>query len=138
MHEPMKRSDSNATVFDIALWRDGNKGIKMVTVGGDGSLCVSRLDDGKAVVQGPSFPDDSWHAGRERVRAEQAVPVLCRASGGGERSHRRRDDRKPVRVGLPPVGSAVDQGVGQRQAARHHPAGGQREPEKDAPWCVRV
>lgn len=62
MHEPMKRSNRDATVFDIALWRDGSNGTKMVTVGGDGCLCVARLDDGKAVVLGSSYPDEQWHA----------------------------------------------------------------------------
>jgi hypothetical protein len=62
MHEPMKRSDRDAHVFDLALWRDGSNGTKMVTVGGDGCVCVSLLDNGKAVLPSPSVPDAQWHA----------------------------------------------------------------------------
>lgn len=62
MHTPLKKSDRDATVFDIALWHDGARGCKMVTVGGDGLLSVASLDDGAACVHRSRYPDEQWHA----------------------------------------------------------------------------
>lgn len=63
MHTPLKKSDRDATVFDIALWHDGARGCKMVTVGGDGYLSVAALDDGSTVsAHRSSYPDEQWHA----------------------------------------------------------------------------
>lgn len=62
MHTPLKKSDRDAVVFDIALWHDGARGCKMVTVGGDGYLSVAALDDGTVCARRSSYPDEQWHA----------------------------------------------------------------------------
>jgi hypothetical protein len=62
MHMPLKKSDRDATVFDIALWQDGERGCNMVTVGGDGQLSVAALDDGIACVHRSRSPDEQWPA----------------------------------------------------------------------------
>lgn len=61
MHEPLKKSDKDARVCDLAVWRDGPRGAKMVTVGSDGKLAVCALDDGARLAT-HAHADDAWHA----------------------------------------------------------------------------
>jgi hypothetical protein len=62
MHTPLKKTDRDAHVFGLALWRDGAAGCKMVTVGSDGTVAVAALDDGTALVRPSNYPDEQWHA----------------------------------------------------------------------------
>ena len=82
MHTPLKKSDRDATVFDLALWRDGVAGCKMLTVGSDGNLSVAALDDGTALVHHSSYPDEQWHAtasGSGPSKQYRFAPVHCLA-----------------------------------------------------------
>lgn len=62
MHTPLKKSDRDAAVFGLALWRDGAAGCKMVSVGSDSMVSVAALDDGTARVHRSNYPDEQWHA----------------------------------------------------------------------------
>ena len=67
LHFPMRRSDKDAFVGDMALWRPREGGgCRLVSVGSDGDIAVTALDDGAALVGlgggGGSFADERWHA----------------------------------------------------------------------------
>ena len=83
MHAPLKKSDRDAVVFDIALWHDGARGCKMVTVGGDGYLSMAALDDGTERVHHSSRPDEQWHAtasGSGPSKQYRHAPAHCIAA----------------------------------------------------------
>lgn len=65
LHEPMRRSDKDAWVGGMCLFRPSEGGgCQLVTVGSEGNISVTALDDGAARV-GRSYQysaDDAWHA----------------------------------------------------------------------------
>jgi hypothetical protein len=65
LHEPMRRSDKDAWIGDMTLYRPSEGGgCRLVTVGSDGDISVTTLDDGTARVGSKSYgiADEKWHA----------------------------------------------------------------------------
>lgn len=62
MHSPLKKTDRDATVFDLALWRAPH-GCSLLSVGSDAMLSKIELDDGRErCASGESYRTDGWHA----------------------------------------------------------------------------
>jgi hypothetical protein len=64
MHSPMRKSDTNAAVHAIDVFRREDGAVSLVTVGSDGDIALAALHDGEELCSDDAWAEQSWHATR--------------------------------------------------------------------------